>query len=167
MTVKELCVIAIIGAIEFVVFTSFSFILYLECITFTVLIFSVVFPIKIAVSGAVVFDLLNIVLIQGITPWSLCYLGIYPVYSWIFSTWKQPLPKKLWLLAFVCAFFSFLTGQLLQLPFLLFSKTLTILYLILGLKTSLIQGALSAMICLFLYHPTKKALCAIERKLDL
>ncbi|MBB5184833.1 Mg2+/Co2+ transporter CorB [Faecalicoccus acidiformans] len=92
MTVKELCVTAIIGAIEFVVFTSFSFILYLECITFTVLIFSVVFPRKIAVSGAVVFGLLNIVLIQG---------------------------------------------------------------------------ALSAMICLFLYHPTKKALCAIERKLDL
>ena len=41
--------------------------------------------------------------------------------------------------------FSFLTGQILQLPFLLFSKQVTVLYLILGLQVSIPQGIISGV----------------------
>lgn len=43
MKARELCFIAVIASIEAVVFTSFSFILYLECITFTIVVFAMTF----------------------------------------------------------------------------------------------------------------------------
>lgn len=45
----------------------------------------------------------------------------------------------------ICFLFSFLLGQLVDLPFLLFSDKVTMLYLLLGLKTSLIQGVITAI----------------------
>lgn len=80
MKARELCFIAVIASIEAVVFTSFSFILYLECITFTIVLFAMIFQTRQAVLGAVVFTILNLSM-QGITPWSLMYCLIYPLYS--------------------------------------------------------------------------------------
>ena len=82
MKARELCFIAVIASIEAVVFTSFSFILYLECITFTIVVFAMTFQTRQAVLGAVVFTILNLSM-QGITPWSLMYCLIYPLYSLI------------------------------------------------------------------------------------
>ena len=70
MNVRELCFIAVIASIEAVVFTSFSFILYVECITFTIVLFAMTFSTKQAVLGAVAFTVLNLS-VQGVTPWSL------------------------------------------------------------------------------------------------
>ena len=80
MNVRELCFIAVIASIEAVVFTSFSFILYVECITFTIVLFAMTFSTKQAVLGAVAFTVLNLS-VQGVTPWSLMYCLIYPLYS--------------------------------------------------------------------------------------
>ena len=52
MKARELCFIAVIASIEAVVFTSFSFILYLECITFTIVVFAMTFQTRQAVLGA-------------------------------------------------------------------------------------------------------------------
>lgn len=163
MKVKDLCMIAAMAAIEMVVFTSFSFILYLEFITFTVVVFAMVFPRKMAVISSIVFGILNMILIQGVTPWSVCYLLIYPSYSLIVSYLKPYLSKHMVILCVVCGFFSFLTGQLLQLPFMLFSKYVTLIYLIAGLKVSLVQGVLSFTSSMILYKPIEKVLVMIER----
>ena len=68
MKARELCFIAVIASIEAVVFTSFSFILYLECITFTIVVFAMTFQTRQAVLGAVVFTILNLST-QGVAPW--------------------------------------------------------------------------------------------------
>ena len=52
-----------------------------------------------------------------------------------------------------------------DLPFLLLSDTVTVLYMIMGLKTSLIQGCLTFLTLLFLFEPIKKVLLQIERRM--
>ena len=165
MKARELCYIAVIGALESVVFTSFSFILYLECITFTVVLFAMTFRTRQAVLGAVVFAILNFS-IQGVTPWSMMYLLIYPLYSLVVGLLKPMLHRHFLLLVGLCGFLSFLTGQLVQLPFILVSKNLTLLYLIAGLKTSLIQGGMAAATCLICYKPLYAVVKKIEGRLN-
>lgn len=164
MRAKELCYIAVIGALEFIVFTSFSFVLYLECITLTVLLFSMCFQTKQAVLGAFVFGIINLS-VQGVTPWSMMYVLVYPCYSLLIGWMKPYLSKHFLVMVLLCGFLSFLTGQLLQLPFLLFSKTITIVYLIIGLKTSLIQGIISGISCFICFKPIYIVLRKIEGSL--
>ena len=164
-SVKELCVISIIACIEAVMFTSFSQVLYLETITLTVLMFAVVFKPRIAFMGAVVYGLVNMV-VNGITPWTMMYFVIYPCYSLIVIGLKRPFKHRVLLWSVLCGVLSFLTGQILQIPFLLFSAKVTAFYLLAGLKTSLIQGGLSAVLCFMLFQPLRVVLEKIERRLN-
>ena len=66
----------------------------------------------------------------------------------------------------LCGLLSFMTGQLLQLPYMLVSSKVTAFYLLAGLKTSLIQGGLSAVLCFVLFQPLRVALEKIERRLN-
>ena len=106
MKVKDLCLIAAMAAIEMVVFTSFSFVLYLECITFTIILFAMTFTRKQAVFAAIVFTILNLS-IQGVTPWSMMYCLIYPLYSFLIATLRPFLNKHFLCLVFLCALLSF------------------------------------------------------------
>ncbi len=164
MKARELCFVAVIGAIEAVVFTSFSFILYLECITFTVLVFSMTFQRKQAVLGAVVFTIINLTM-QGVTPWSMMYCLIYPIYSLLIGSCRNFLDKHFICAVLVCGLLSFLTGQLVQLPFMLISGKITLIYIVLGLKTSLIQGAMSAAFCFVCYKPVVSVLKRLEGRI--
>lgn len=164
-SVKELCVISIIACIEAVAFTSFSQVLYLEVITLTVLMFAVVFKKRIALMGAVVYGLVNMV-VNGITPWTLMYFLIYPSYTMLVIVMKPVLKDKVFGYSVLCGVLSFMTGQLLQLPFMLFSSKVTAFYLLAGLKTSLIQGGLSAVSCFVLFQPLREVLEKIERRLN-
>ena len=165
LSVKELCVISIIACIEAVVFTSFSQVLYLEAITLTILMFAVVFKARIAFMGAVVYGLVNMV-INGITPWTMMYFLIYPCYTMLVILMKPLLKNHVIGYSILCGLLSFLTGQLLQLPYLLFSSTVTAFYLLAGMKTSLIQGGLSVVLCFVLFQPLKVVLEKIERRLN-
>ena len=165
LSVKELCVISIIACIEAVVFTSFSQVLYLEAITLTILMFAVVFKARIAFMGAVVYGLVNMV-INGITPWTMMYFLIYPCYTMLVILMKPLLKNHVIGYSILCGLLSFLTGQLLQLPYLLFSSTVTAFYLLAGLKTSLIQGGLSVVLCFVLFQPLRVVLEKIERRLN-
>lgn len=163
MSVKQLCKIAIMACIEQVVFSSFTEILYLECITLTIVSFALVFKREEAFLAAIVFGFLNMFVKQGVTPWSIMYLLVYPTYTLFVSCLKRFLIKHRGLIAPVCGFLSFLTGQLLQLPFMLVSKKITMLYIIAGLKTSLIQGAISCIACWLLFPKIYQVLTRIER----
>lgn len=163
MSVKQLCRIAIMACIEQVIFGSFTEILYLECITLTIVSFALVFQRDEAFLAAVVFGFLNMFVKQGVTPWSMMYLLIYPSYTLLVSCLKGFLVEHRIAVAFVCGFLSFLTGQLLQLPFMLVSKKITMLYILAGLKTSLIQGMLSFIACLLLFPKIYRVLSRIER----
>lgn len=163
MKPRELCYIAVMGAIEAVVFSSFSFILYLECITLTIVLFATIFPTRQAVLAAVVFTIINLSM-QGVTPWSMMYCLIYPLYSLLLGWGKGYLSRHVILTAIVCGLLSFLTGQLVQLPFLLISKNITFLYMLMGLKTSLLQGMMSTACTLVCYRPLAAVLRPIERR---
>lgn len=164
MKTRELCFVAAIAAIEAVVFTSFSFILYLECITFTVLLFAMTFQTRQAVLGSVVFTIINLS-VQGVAPWSMMYCLIYPTYSLCIGCSRKFLDRHFFALVATCGFFSFLTGQLVQLPFILISGKVTLIYIIAGLKTSLIQGGMSAALCMVCYKPMVAVLRHLERRL--
>ena len=163
--VKELCVISIIACIEAVVFTLFSQVLYLEAITLTVMMFAVVFDKRISLMGALVYGLVNMV-INGITPWTFMYFLIYPCYTLIVIVMKSVLKDRVLWYSVLCGVLSFMTGQLLQVPYLLFSSKVTAFYLLAGLKTSLIQGVLSAVSCFVLFQPLRVVLEKIERRLN-
>ena len=106
------------AALELLIFTSFSYILYLECITFTLVVFALIFPRKQAVLAAFVFTTLNM-MIQGVTPWSFMYLLLYPLYSLVISVFAKCLKRHFLLAAFLCGLFSFVPGICLILAFLL------------------------------------------------
>ena len=145
MKARELCFIAVIASIEAVVFTSFSFILYLECITFTIVVFAMTFQTRQAVLGAVVFTIL---------------------YSLFIGCSRKFLNRHFLALVFTCGFLSFLTGQLVQLPFMLISEKITVIYVLMGLKTSLIQGFMSMALCAICYKPIAAVLNHMERRLQ-
>lgn len=163
MRVNQLTRIALMGCIEVIVFGGFSDILYLGCITLTIVLFALAFDVKEAVLAAVVFGIMNMVVKQGVTIWSMMYLLIYPCYSLLVGFLKKWLLKHFWLCVVMTGVLSLLTGQLLQIPFLLVSKKVTLIYLVLGLKTSVIQGLLSALCCALLFHPLYRVLKKIER----
>lgn len=161
--VRQMAHIALMGAILYAVFQAFSNILYLEMITFTILCFAQVFVRKEVVLSCVLFACIQI-LFNGLTLWNIMYLLIFPMYGWIFSKSADVLKDHLVAHAFLAGFFSFLTGQLVDLPFLLFSKTVTLLYMLMGLKTSLIQGCLTFIVTLFLFEPVVKVLYRIQHE---
>ncbi len=144
MRAKELVLCALLAALQFVAFTSFSFVMYLEIITLCTVIIALCFPTRVAVMASFVFTIVNM-FVRGVNPWNAMYVFIYPSYSLIVGMNKDWFLRKRWAQIAVCGFFSFLTGQLLQLPFLLFSKNVTVLYLILGLQVSIPQGIISAI----------------------
>ncbi len=165
MKMRDFTKVAIMASLQSVVFLIFSQVLYLEGITFVVCLFACVFKKEEAVLSAFIFGMLNMIL-QGMTIWTMMYVIIYPTYSFLVATGKPIWKKHPLSLVMICGFFSFLTGQLLELPFLLFSQEVTVFYLLIGLKTSIIQGCLSAMLCLLLFDPCYKVLEKIERRAE-
>lgn len=163
MKANQLTKIAFMAASMVCVFQVFSNILYLELITFTIVLYAMNTSAQEAIVSCVIFACLNM-LFLGITPWTCMYLMIYPIYALITLLMKNFLKKHLLCLCLLCGFLSFLCGQLLDLPFLLFSKHVTLLYWISGLKTSLIQGILSFLCCLFLYEPLSKRMEILKKR---
>jgi flavin reductase (DIM6/NTAB) family NADH-FMN oxidoreductase RutF len=164
MSVKRLVTIAFIAAIQYVCFTSFSFILYLEVITFVTLSFAMVFPKKDVVMASSIFAIINM-LSMGVNPWTFMYLLIYPSYSFVIASLAKILKNNFFLLVFLCGLFSFLTGQFVQIPFLLFSKNITIYYILAGLKVSIPQGIIAGFVCFLLFKPLNIVLLNIKEKM--
>lgn len=163
MTTRELTRIALMGTILYVVFHAFSDILYLELITFTILSFSQVFSRRDTVIACVLFASLHM-LLHGVMIWNIAYLLIFPTYGFLFASLKRVRKGRTIALALTAGIGSFLIGQLVDLPFILFSSTITALYLLMGLKTSLIQGCLTFLATLFLYEPVHRVLLRLKDK---
>ena len=163
MTVRQLSRIALMAAMMEVVFTMFSGILYLEAITLTIAVIAVVFDRREAVLAALVFTITNM-LIQGVSIWTFAYCLIYPLYALIFSFSRKVILDHRWLAVVMVGLCSFATGQLLDIPFILFSPKVTMIYILMGLKTSFLQGSLSALEALFLFDPLVDRLMKLERK---
>lgn len=164
MSTKQLVRISIMGCIQFISFYLFADILYLEAITIVTIVFALVFSKKESILGSIVFCLLNIILKQGLTTWSFMYLIIYPLYSLLIGSLRNTLIKSKIRIVVLCFVLSFMTGQLLQIPYMLISKHITIYYIIFGLKTSLIQATITASVCLIINEVLINTLNKIIRR---
>lgn len=163
MKTHEVTRIAFLSAMLACIFQMFANILYVEMITFTILLFACVFSRRDVILACIVFGCINM-FIQGITIWSFLYVLIYPMYALLFASIKKICLKHPFLLALVCGLCSCFTGLLLDLPYLLFSDKVTLVYLVMGLKTSLMQGILSFVICMFLFDPLYHRLGSIQKE---
>ena len=76
---------------------------------------------------------------------------------------KTLLKSKEWLLIVYGFILSCSTGLILDLPFILVSELVTIYYILTGLKTSLIQGTLTAMEIALIYKPLEKYYLKLRR----
>lgn len=144
MKTRELTHIALLACIMYVGFVSFSSVLYLEVITVITVLIGVTFKLKESLMASLVFAMINL-LTNGIFPWTIMYLILFPCFSFLSYALRNLLIKSHVTQILICFLFSFLLGQLVDLPFMLFSGKVTMLYLLLGLKTSLIQGVITAI----------------------
>lgn len=158
---KRMTRVALIGAVLFCTFFSLSNILYLEAITIMIIAVAMVFDRRDSFQASLVFGVL-LILYLGLTPWSIMYFIIYPCYSLLTNFLKPVLKEKEWLLIVYGFILSCSTGLILDLPFILVSELVTIYYILTGLKTSLIQGALTAMEIALIYEPLEKILFKIK-----
>ena len=162
MSTRRIARIAVMAAVMVTVFHLFSQILYLEAITLTIAVLSAVVQRRDVVMAAMVFALVNM-MIQGISLWTMAYLLVYPGYAMLLGWMKPVLLRHRWLAVVMVGLCSFATGQLLDLPFILLDARVTMIYVLMGLKTSLLQGMLSALEALFLFDPLVDRLQRIER----
>lgn len=146
---------SVIGSFLYVVYISFSNILYLELLTTMLLTFSQIVSRRVIINASILFSILVNVL-NGPQIWHLMYLFIYPFYASIFSENKAKFEKHEKVIPFVGAICSGIVGIVLDIPFLLFGKYVTIYYLLSSIKTSVIQGTLTYLSLMLLYKPMKK-----------
>ncbi len=164
LTTKKMALIAILGCVQYVSFMSLSFIPYLEVITSVTVCFAMVFSTRDAILGSFIFGSIYL-LTNGITPWGSMYFFIYPTYSLIISMGRPFFGRHLIILCLVAGLLSFATGQLLQLPFLMFSKQVTLLYMLMGLQVSLGQFVLTFAFMFLTYRRFEAVLTFLNRKL--
>ena len=153
------------ACMQYVVFTMFSQIIYLEAVTLVTVLFAVTFERREAVMASVVFALINL-LTRGIMPWTIMYLILFPLYSGLAGLCRTLIEQHGEASIFVCFLFSFLLGQLVDLPFILFSGKITLLYMLMGLKTSAIQGFITGIEAAFLFEPLARQLRKIKGRYE-
>ncbi len=158
---KRMTRVALIGAFLFCTFFSLSNILYLEAITLMIIAVAMVFDRRDSFQSSIVFGVL-LIMYLGLTPWSIMYFVIYPCYSLLTNFLRPVLREKDWLLIIYGFILSCSTGLILDLPFILVSKTVTIYYILTGLKTSIIQGTLTAFEIVLIYEPLERVLFKIK-----
>lgn len=162
MKVRELSRVAILAAMLYVGFVMFSSILYLEVVTLMIVVYGSCLPLKESTMAGFIFGFLYL-LSNGIFPWTVMYILIFPLYAFIGYLFRHHLRTYPHVSVLLCFFLSFLLGQLIDIPFLLFSNKITFLYILLGIKTSLIQGLVSAMQAYFLFEVCQKRFIQLNK----
>jgi len=152
MSIKRLCANAMLACLLFSVYFMFSQILYLEFVTFTIILFCLNIPKWDSIWIITTFVLL-IWLVYGISMWSFMYIIIYPLFALLLKLFKKLLSKSIYYVAIFAFIMALLVGNLIDLPMLLFSKAITIAYIIIGFKTTLIQGGIAFVLILLVYEP--------------
>ncbi len=163
MTIKKLSLNAILASLLFVVYLTFSQILYLEFLTFSIILISLNVPRKDAILIVVTFVIL-VWLVYGINLWSLMYLIIYPGFAFLISVSKKIIKKSEYYVAITGFTFALLAGNLIDLPFILFSKELTLIYLVLGFKTTLVQAVICFTTILIIYQKFESLFISLLKK---
>ncbi len=166
MSIKRLCANAVLAALLFAVFFMFSQILYLEFVTLTIILLALNIPKYNSIWIVTTFVVL-VWLVYGLSLWSFMYIIIYPGFTLLLKALKPLLSKSVYFIAIFGFLMALLAGNLIDLPFLLFSKEITLFYVLMGFRTTLIQGGIAFLAVLFLYEPLAASLQKILNKGDI
>jgi len=163
MSIKGITANAMLAGMLFAVYFCFSQILYLEFVTFTVILLALTLP-KYNSLWVVITFVLLVWLVYGISLWSVMYIFIYPLFTIVLKLLSPILRKSIYYVAGIAFIMGLLVGNLVDLPFLLFSKEVTMMYVIIGFKTTLVQGVIASISVLIMYEPLAKQLSRILQK---
>lgn len=163
MKTRELTRIALLATMLYIIHRIGGMILYAEWVNFTIMMYGVYVDRKEAWLSVIVFCLL-VMLTEGIAPWSLAYLIVFPQYVLIYSFFKNKLKNEYYMagLGFILAF---MCGTLIDLPFML-SAGLDykgfIARLLLGFQASLGNGLVTFLSAIYLLKPMKRVFTAAK-----
>lgn len=164
MSAKEITRISVLAAILYSVYFLGSFFLYVELVGFIVLLYGISLDKKTSYLASLVFAFL-VILTKGFGVWSLMYIVVFPQYSLIYYFLSR-VTKSEYIYATVGFILSFLTGTIIELPYIFMSgmagKAL-IIYLLLGMQVSLGNGACTFLATLFLFKPLNKLLKKVTK----
>lgn len=154
MSVKEMSTTAVLAALLYVVYMLGSFVLYLELVNFTVLLYGVYLSRKQAWLSVTLFCIL-VVLTKGLGFWSVMYVVVFPQFALIYSFIRN-VTKNEYVLGAVGFVLAFLCGTLIDLPSIAISGVsgqALVLRFLMGFQVSLGNAACTIIATLFLLKP--------------
>ena len=158
----SLCLMAMMGTLLVVSKEALAFLPNVELVSLLTILFTLVFG-KRAVGALAVFLLLEGVL-YGFGTWWVMYLYIWPLlalltwlFRWMTHAWQWAIFSGLYGLAFgtLCSLFYLPVGGL----------KMVIAWIISGLTFDLVHAGGNFLLALLLYHPLRKALDQLEKRL--
>jgi len=157
MKTSEITRIAVLATMLYIIHRIGGLILYVEWVNFTIMLYGVYLKRKEAWLSVVVFCFL-VMLTEGIAPWSLAYLVVFPQYVFIYSFFKDRVKNEYYIagLGFILAF---MCGTLIDLPFMLSAGLdfkAFIARLLMGFQVSLGNGAVTFISAMYLLKPMKR-----------
>ena len=158
----SLCLMAMMGTLLVVSKETLAFLPNVELVSLLTILFTLVFG-KRTVGALAVFLLLEGVL-YGFGTWWVMYLYIWPLlalltwlFRWMKHAWQWAIFSGLYGLAFgtLCSLFYLPVGGL----------KMVIAWIISGLTFDLVNAGGNFLLALLLYHPLRKALDQLEKRL--
>lgn len=165
LTARDITRIATLGAILYCIYFVCSPLMYIELVGFIIVLYGVSLDRKTAYFAALVFCGI-VVLTYGIAPWTIMYIVVFPQFTLIYN-FLAKVTKSEYIYAGVGFVLSFLTGTIIELPYIFMTgmagKAL-ITYLLLGFQVSLVNAACTLLATLFLLKPLRKLLIKIFKE---
>lgn len=159
MKAKDITLTGFLSAIMYLIYSIGSGILYFELLNFTILLYGVSFSRRTSYLSTLVFTLL-VILTFGLSPWTMMYLILFPLYSLIYSFLGNYIRSEYTLA--VCGFIlAFACGTIIDLPYILMAGLDyrgLIIRLLLGFQVSIFSAGTTFISTLFLLPPLKRAI---------
>lgn len=158
----DLCLMAMMGTVMVVSKEALAFLPNVELVSLLTILFTLVFRRRV-IGALAVFLLLEGVL-YGFGTWWVMYLYIWPLLAGI--TWPFRWMKRAWQWAILSGLFGLAFGTLCSLTYFpVGGVQMVIAWIISGLSFDVVHAGGNFLLALLLYHPLRKALDQLERRL--
>ena len=158
----DLCLMAMMGTLLVVSKETLAFLPNVELVSLLTILFTLVFG-KRTVGALAVFLLLEGVL-YGFGTWWVMYLYIWPLLALL--TWLFRWMKRGWQWAIFAGLYGLAFGTLCSLVYLpVGGPSMMLAWIISGLTFDLVHAGGNFLLALLLYHPLRKALDQLEKRL--
>ena len=159
----DLCLTSMMGTVLVVSKEALAALPNVELVSLLVILFTLVFR-KRVVGALGVFLLLEGLLYGGFGIWWFMYLYIWPLLAllaWLFR-WM----KRAWQWALLSGLFGLAFGSLCSLAYFpVGGVQMVVAFILSGLSFDLVHAGGNFLLALLLYHPLRRGLCELEKRL--